>query len=97
VPVPRADTDLVFLKGSTKLTLTSQRTIVRAVVQDSIETLRAFLLFRNAFPDATVAFSFAREALDLAAEGHRPGGSLVQHRLQNDDEYAAKLLSLVSS
>lgn len=97
VQVSRSETDLVFMKGSTKLMLTNQRTIIRAIVQDSIETLRAFLLFRNAFPDATVSFSFAREALRLAAEAHQPGGSLVQQRLNDDHEYATKLISLVSS
>jgi hypothetical protein len=97
VPVSRADTDLVFPKGSGKLMLTSQHTIICAIVQDSIETLRAYLLFWNAFPDPHMAFSFAGEALHLAAEGHQPGGSLVQHCLQDDGEYAAKLISLVSS
>lgn len=77
--------------------LTNQKPTVRAIVSDSIETLRAFLLFRNAFPDANVVFSFAREALHLAVEGHQPGGTRVQDRLEDDAEYASKLISLVSS
>ncbi|KAN0127628.1 hypothetical protein V8E53_014559 [Lactarius tabidus] len=93
-PPSRASTDLVYPKGVGKFMLTSQQTIIRAIVQDSIETLRAFLLFQHAFPDANLAFSFTREALRLAAEGHRPGGLIVQQRLQDDDEYAAKLISL---
>ncbi|KAN0140200.1 hypothetical protein V8E53_002096 [Lactarius tabidus] len=48
----------------------------------------------NAFPGVSVAISFAREALRVAAGGYQPGGSLVQNRLQDDDEYAIKLISL---
>jgi hypothetical protein len=70
VPVSHADTDLVFPKGSGKLMLTSQHTIIRAIIQELIETLQAFLLFQNAFPDGHTAFSFTAEALHLAAEGH---------------------------
>ena len=97
VPVSQHDIDLVFLQGSTKLMLTSQQPLIRVIVSDSIETLRAVLLFRNAFPVANVVFSFTREALHLAAEGHRPGGTRVQNCLEDDAEYAAKLISLVSS
>ena len=97
VPISQHDIDLVFLQGSTKLMLTSQQPLIRAIVSDLIETLRAFLLFRNAFPDANVVFSFTREALHLTTEGHRPGGTHVQNRLEDDTEYAAKLISLVSS
>ena len=97
VPISQHNIDLVFLQGSTKLMLTSQQLLIRAIVSDSIETLRAFLLFRNAFPDANVVFSFTREALHLATEGHRPGGMRVQNHLEDDAKYAAKLISLVSS
>lgn len=97
VPISRADTDLVFPNGSTKLMLTHQRSIVRGIVHDAIDILRAFLLFRNAFPDVPTAISFAREPLSVAAGGYQPGGLLVRNRLQEDDEYALKLISLVCS
>ncbi|KAH9023985.1 hypothetical protein EDB84DRAFT_1564550 [Lactarius hengduanensis] len=53
-PVPtvsRVDTDLVFVEGTTKIMLTSQHPLIRAIVQDAIENLRASMLFHNAFPD----------------------------------------------
>ncbi|KAI9429942.1 hypothetical protein BJY52DRAFT_1200336 [Lactarius psammicola] len=94
VPVLRVDTDLIFADGSTKLMLTNQRPLIRVIVQDAIENLRASLLFQNAFPDANVAFTLTRDALGVAAENHKPGGAIVQWRLQADDEYMARLVSL---
>ncbi|KAI9451374.1 hypothetical protein BJY52DRAFT_1191052 [Lactarius psammicola] len=84
IPILRADTDLVFTEGSTKLMLTNQRPIIRAVIQDAIENLRASILFTNAFPDATIAFALSSDALKVAAESHKP----------DDGEYLAKLVPL---
>ena len=95
VPVLRVDTDLIFADGSTKLMLTNQRPLICVIVQDAIENLRASLLFQNAFPDANVAFTLTRDALGVAAENHKPGGAIVQWRLQADNEYMARLVSLV--
>jgi hypothetical protein len=96
-PISHVNTDLVFLEGSTKLLLTNQRPIIRAIVQDAIEHLRCSLLVRNAFPDPVIAFAFTKDALRLAAERcDKPGGSIIQFRLQEDDEYITKLVSLVS-
>ncbi|KAH9019344.1 hypothetical protein EDB83DRAFT_2320776 [Lactarius deliciosus] len=92
--VSRIDTDLVFVDGTTKIMLTSQRALIRTIVQDSIENLRASILFNNAFPDATVAFTLTREALLTATESHGHGGGIVRRRLQVDDEYLTKLVSL---
>ncbi|KAH9033901.1 hypothetical protein EDB85DRAFT_2144685 [Lactarius pseudohatsudake] len=96
-PVPavsRVDTDLVFVDGTTKIMLTSQRPLIRAIVQDAIENLRASMLFHNAFPDVTIAFAFTRDALITATEKHGHGGGIVQRRLQVDGEYLTKLVSL---
>ncbi|KAH9041566.1 hypothetical protein EDB85DRAFT_2139668 [Lactarius pseudohatsudake] len=96
-PVPsvsRIDTDLVFVGNTTKIMLTSQRPLIRAIVQDAIENLRASILFINAFPDATVAFALTRDALVTATENHGHGGGIAQRRLQVDDEYLTKLVSL---
>ncbi|KAH8986506.1 hypothetical protein EDB83DRAFT_2535738 [Lactarius deliciosus] len=96
-PVPnvsRVDTDLVFVGNTTKIMLTSQRPLIRAIVQDAIENLRASILFVNAFPDATVAFTLTKDALITATENHGHGGGIVQRRLQVDDEYLTKLISL---
>ncbi|KAH9015135.1 hypothetical protein EDB83DRAFT_2321365 [Lactarius deliciosus] len=96
-PVPnvsRVDTDLVFVGNTTKIMLTSQRPLIRAIVQDAIENLRASILFVNAFPDATVAFTLTKDALITATENHGHGGGIVQRQLQVDDEYLTKLISL---
>ncbi|KAI9431395.1 hypothetical protein H4582DRAFT_2062778 [Lactarius indigo] len=93
-PVSHIDTDLVFMGSTTKIMLTSQCPLVRGIVQDAIENLRASLLFNNAFPDVTVAFAFTRDALLTATESHGHGGGIVRRRLQVDDEYLTKLISL---
>jgi len=77
--------------------LTHQRPIIRAIVQDAIDRLRVSLLVRNAFPEPVVAIAFTKDALHLAAErSDKPGATTVQARLQDDDEYVTKLVSLVS-
>ncbi|KAF8267786.1 hypothetical protein EI94DRAFT_1801196 [Lactarius quietus] len=87
--------NLVFMEGLTKLMLTHQWPIIRSIVQDAIDNLRASLLVRNAFPDAIVAFAFTKDALRKAAEQcDKPGTTTVQARLQDDEEYMAKLVSL---
>ncbi|KAH8979863.1 hypothetical protein EDB86DRAFT_2835669 [Lactarius hatsudake] len=88
------DTDLVFVGNTTKIMLTSQCPLIRAVVQDAIENLQASILFINAFPDVTVTFTLTKDALITATENHGQGGGIVQHRLQVDDEYLTKLISL---
>ncbi|KAH9012666.1 hypothetical protein EDB83DRAFT_2529826 [Lactarius deliciosus] len=96
-PVPnvsRVDTDLVFVGNTTKIMLTSQHPLIRAIVQDAIENLRASILFVNAFSDATVAFTLTKDALITATENHGHGGGIVQRRLQVNDEYLTKLISL---
>ena len=78
--------------------LTHQHPIIHSIIQDAIDNLPASLLVRNAFPDAIVAFAFTKDALRLAAErSDKPGASTVQARLQDDDKYVAKLVSLVSA
>ncbi|KAN0140500.1 hypothetical protein V8E53_001709, partial [Lactarius tabidus] len=57
------NTDLVFADGSNKLMLTNQRPIIRVIVRDATELLRASLVFTNAFPDPVLAFNFAKQAL----------------------------------
>jgi hypothetical protein len=90
------ETDLVYTDGSTKnVKLNDQQPLVRTVVQDSIENLRALLLFNDAFPDPVAAFRLAKGALTIAAENREADGVLVLHRLQDDDEYVAKLITLV--
>jgi hypothetical protein len=88
------ETDLVFLDGSSKLMLTSQHTIIRTIIRDATELLRATILANNAFPDPILSFNYAKHALISAAQNNS-SGAVVLRRLQDDDDYLAKLVTLV--
>jgi hypothetical protein len=53
--------------------LTSQRPIVRAVIQDAIDNLWVAMLFTNAFPDVCVALGLIKDCLLTAANCLKPG------------------------
>lgn len=89
------DTDLLFPAGSTKLMLTLQRPLVRAVIQDAFEHMRAYLVFTNAFPNLKVTLIFARDSLVAAAEGHQPEANPIRERFREDEEYFNKVVPLV--
>ncbi|KAF8274208.1 hypothetical protein EI94DRAFT_1696144 [Lactarius quietus] len=84
----RTNADLVFLDGD-------QSSMLWFKMQ--IDQLRASLLVQNTFPDAVVAFTFAKDALHVAAERcDKPGAALVQSQLQDNDDYVVELVSLIS-
>ncbi|KAH9174429.1 hypothetical protein EDB89DRAFT_2149430 [Lactarius sanguifluus] len=87
-----ANTDLVFGLGSKKVMLTLQFPLVRTVLQDAFEYMRAYLVLTDAFPDTTDAISFARDSLITAAESHQSDAAIICERLQHDAEYLAHLL-----
>ena len=91
------DTELVFAVGSTKLTLLNQRPIVRAVIQEAIDNLRAALMFTNAFPDVCSALTLIKDCLFTAALHLKPGAMEVLDRLTRDNEYLLKITPLVSA
>ena len=77
--------------------LTIQRRLVRIVIQDSIDILRATLIFENAFPEGPQSLQFARRALVSAAEKQLPATLSIHTRLLQDDDYIAKITPLVSA
>jgi hypothetical protein len=79
-----AETDLVFNVGSSRLMLTIQRPLVRSIIQDAIENLRAALLFNNAFPDVCFALSLIKDCLFTAADLHKPAAKDILERLKRD-------------
>ncbi len=91
-----AETDLVFLPGSNKVMLTLQRPLVRIVIQDSFDILRASLMFTNAFPDCSLTIEFVKDALVRSALNHAPGARYIYQRLLYKDDYISKLITLVS-
>lgn len=91
-----SDTDLIFLPGTRKLTLTLQHPLLRAIVQDAFENLRAYLLLDHSFPDATALPTVIRGCLIVAStESQHPRGLAVRERLVNDDVYLDRLSRLV--
>ncbi|KAN0141246.1 hypothetical protein V8E53_001002 [Lactarius tabidus] len=88
-------TDLVLAAGSSKLLLLSQRPIVRAVIQEAIENLRAGLLFSNAFPDVCNALTLIKDCLLTAALRLKPGATEMLKRLTHDQDYLLKITPLV--
>jgi hypothetical protein len=91
-----SETDLHFVPGSTRIILTGQRPIVRMVIQEAIENLRASLLFIDAFPDSNCALKFIQDGLFTAAKRQCPAAADVLKRLQDDEEYMSAIIPLVS-
>ena len=91
-----ADTHLVFTPGSNKVLLTIQPLLIRMTIQDAFDTLRATLVFENAFPDPNLTVLFIRKSLVGAARSRLPNTVNVYNRLLLDDEYMDKLIVLVS-
>ena len=89
------ETDLVLTAGS-KVSLLSQRPIVRAIIQEGIENLRAALLFTNAFPDVCNALTLIKDCLLTAALHLKPCAAAVLERLKYDQDYLLMITPLVS-
>ncbi|KAF8262772.1 hypothetical protein EI94DRAFT_1742680, partial [Lactarius quietus] len=88
------DMDLVFSPGSTKLSLLNQRPIVRAVIQEGIENLRAALMFTDGFPGLCSTLTLVKDSLFTAAMHHKPGATEMLDRLTRDQEYLLKITPL---
>jgi hypothetical protein len=91
-----AETNMDFRDGRTRIRLMSQPTIVRLVLQDAIENMHAFLLFRHAFPDPDLVVEGAKAALTRAARARFPGAARVHERLLSDEEYILNMTVIVS-
>jgi hypothetical protein len=95
--VGSVDTDVMFIPGTNKIMLTNQRALLRTVIQEAFENVRASLLFDHGFPNANVIPSLIRESLIAAAETHSPKALQIHTCLLTDDEYLEKMIRLVSS
>jgi len=89
------ETDLVFVPGSRKVMLMSQRPLIRMVIQDVIEQVRCALIFDNTFPDTFVVLDFTQGSLLVAAESNERA-TIIHNRLLSDAEYMNKMAQLVS-
>ena len=90
------DTNLLRLRGSNQLTLSAQVQLMRFVIQDSIDLLRASLLFGDAFPKISVASALIRDALLVSAENYKPASFHIHQRLTLDSKYMLEMTILVS-
>ncbi|KAH9997086.1 hypothetical protein BJV77DRAFT_960342 [Russula vinacea] len=79
-----ADTNFV-------LKLMLQCPLIRLIIQDAIENVRALILFTDAFPDATLSMTFTKDALISAAKAHLPASYDIHARLMGDDDYVTKI------
>jgi hypothetical protein len=95
-PLWLADTHLAFNPGSNKVMLTIQILLIRTIIQDSFEDLRATLLFENAFPDPNLTILFLRKTLVGAARSCLLDAVNIHNHLLLDDKYRDKLSRLVS-
>jgi hypothetical protein len=89
------DTNLVYTDGSNKLKLTLQHPLVLRVIQNAIENFGATLLFSDAFPDATVSLTFAKNAFLLAAKAHFPATQDIHIRLLHNLNYITQINRVV--
>jgi len=92
-----ADTDIQFIPGTNRVILTMQGTLLRSVIQDAFENVRASILFEHVFPDVVLALSFIRDALITAARRCGPATASIYTRLLNDKDYLMKIVPLVST
>ena len=95
-PAWPVDTEVVLSPGSNKVMLTNQHPVVRAVIQDAIDNLRAAMLFTSAFPDVCIALGLIKDSLLNAADHLKPGAKDIYERLQQDEDYMLKITPLVS-
>ena len=91
------DTDIMFIPGTNRITLTNQRPLLRAVIQGAFDILRASLLFDHGFSNANVTPMIIRVSLIAAAESRSPKASQIHLHLLDDRDYMEKMIRLVSS
>lgn len=91
-----ADTDVIFVSGTRKVTLCIQLPLMRSIILDAVEQVRISLLFTDAFPDAFAALSVIRARLIAAAASRLPIASEIHKRLVCDVDYMIKMIRLVS-
>jgi hypothetical protein len=91
-----SDADLFIVPGSKRFILSAQTPLIRVIIQDAIEGLRALMLFNNAFPSAAHAIEFVRDSLLAVADRYRPAASTIYGRLDKDEAYLSTMVRLVS-
>jgi hypothetical protein len=91
-----ADTNLLFSRGTCKLSLNIQQPRIRDIIRDACDNVQAQLLCRHAFPDAGLELSFVKDSIFAAAHAHGPAAASICERLVHDEFYMSEIMSLVS-
>jgi hypothetical protein len=89
------ETELLTFPGTTKVMLTVQRPLMRAVIQGAFEQVQKALAFKDAFPNTFTALEFTRDGLVAAAESHEQATD-IYNRLLCDADYMNRMTRLVS-
>lgn len=90
-----AETDLLLVSGSNKVMLTVQRPLMRAVLQDTFERIRAAMVFKTAFPNVFETIDMITDNLIIAAEKNERATN-IYNRLVIDGDYTTNMSRLVS-
>jgi hypothetical protein len=90
-----ADTDICFQPGTSKVMLTNQRPLLRVIITEAMEQVRADLLFNYAFPNPLVALTSIRNSL-ITCGSRVPNAETFYRRLLFDEQYMTALIPLVS-
>jgi len=77
--------------------ITIQCPLMRTIIQDAIEILRASLMFENAYPDGVHTCAFVQCSLVTAAQKRCPATSSIHTHLLQDEEYISKIIPVVCS
>jgi hypothetical protein len=78
-----------------RVNISSQKPVIRAVLQEAIESVRVSLLFDDAFPNAEATAKVVQTCVIEAAKKFKPATSLIHERLVSDDQYLSKMASVV--
>ncbi|KAH9955940.1 hypothetical protein BC827DRAFT_1234822 [Russula dissimulans] len=89
-----ADTNLLFSRGTCKLSLNIQQPRIRDIIRDACDNVQAQLLCRHAFPDAGLELSFVKDSIFAAAHAHGPAAASICERLVHDEFYMSEIMSL---
>jgi len=73
-----------------------QEPLLRDIIRLAFDNVQAYLMFRNAFPDADLELSFIKDSILAAARAHRPDAGPICERLDDDRFYMSQIIPLVS-
>jgi hypothetical protein len=90
------ETEIVLSSQSKKMRLSDQNDLIRWVIHDAMDRVRADLLFRSAYPDRRYLIVIIRTSL-LDAASRRVDASSIRRRLLFDEDYVGKIFPLVRS